>query len=149
MFMRGNRAFHADLAGFPQTPAGMRADEALLHEMVHALRQTMGLNSRRPLSGSLAGYGRRSEYNAILIANIYASESSRPIRDGHNGPGEADDHNPTSREFLSQGENYTLVSEISAEMPEFTRELARAPAAFNPFRDYYRNLEGLDDITVN
>ena len=52
-----------------------QADVALVHELFHGVQMTRGRMDCRPLQGSLAGYRDRSEYNAILVENIYRSET--------------------------------------------------------------------------
>src|SRR5258708_23434633 len=66
------------------TKSGAQPDEILFHEMVHATRQMRGIFNPMPL-GFL--YDTEEEFFAILLANIYASETGRPIdlRSDHHG----------------------------------------------------------------
>jgi len=47
------------------------ADEALLHELVHASRKVRGVQYHMPVGG---GYGNHEEFLAALVANMYRSE---------------------------------------------------------------------------
>ena len=58
-----------------------RADDTLLHESIHALRQVRGRWRAVPL----AGWDNREELYATMLTNIYASSSGRnaDMRDSH------------------------------------------------------------------
>lgn len=62
--------------------AGMRADEVLLHELVHALGMVAGHLFNTPMGDE---FDDEDEFKAILVTNIYSSEIGRPLRLSHHG----------------------------------------------------------------
>ena len=116
---------------------GAHPDEILFHEMVHATRQLRGLSNPRTL-GFL--YDTEEEFFAILLANIYASETGRTvdIRSDHHGF----EHltTDTDAKFLPKQDmtdyRYRLVSQLVHEEPQMAHELGRINTAFNPIRRY-------------
>jgi hypothetical protein len=50
---------------------GMRRDEVLYHELVHASREMRGVLDQLPVD---AGYSDKEEYLAVVLANIYMSD---------------------------------------------------------------------------
>lgn len=150
----------------PSSAASLRAaDEALLHELVHAMRQAQGLEDTIPLeapfavlrkgSGSVsqlmsgaAGkttdysqiYNEYEEFVAIVITNIYRSELQRIglKRDhlGINGK-DAELRYPLTnpRNFLTVWR--TQLEQMNREMPRFCAKLADVRCAFNPIFELY------------
>ena len=55
-----------------------KAEETLLHELVHASRMVRGVSYDMPVS---AGYGNLEEFLAVTIANMYRAQVGRPLRD--------------------------------------------------------------------
>ena len=119
--------------------SGAQPDEVLFHEMVHATRQMRGILNPLPL-GFL--YDTEEEFFAILLANIYASETGRPvdIRSDHHGF----EHltSDTDAKFLPKQDmadyRYRLVSKLVHEEPKLAHELNRLRhVPFNPIRRYY------------
>lgn len=119
--------------------SGAQPDEVLFHEMVHATRQLRGLFNPLPL-GFL--YDTEEEFFAIVLANIYASETGRPvdIRSDHHGF----EHLSTdvNAKFLPKRDvsdyRYRLVDKLVQQEPKMARELDRLKhASFNPVRRYY------------
>lgn len=118
--------------------SGAQPDEILFHEMVHATRQMRGLLNPRPL-GFL--YDTEEEFFAILLANIYASETGRPIdlRSDHHGY----EHlaTDTDAKFLPKRDmtdyRYRLVYQLVHEEPRMAHELSKIHSPFNPIRRYF------------
>jgi hypothetical protein len=118
--------------------SGAQPDEVLFHEMVHATRQMRGIFNPLPL-GFL--YDTEEEFFAILLANIYASETGRPIdlRSDHHG---FEHLTPdTNAKFLPKRDmtdyRYRLVSKLVHEEPRMALELRNIGCLFNPIRRYY------------
>ena len=68
---------------FARKEPGRDGDEILLHELVHGLSSLVGR-----LADSMAGpagYSNLEEFTAIVISNLYASETNRPLRNDHGG----------------------------------------------------------------
>ena len=104
------------------------ADEALLHELVHASRYKKGISHQFPMSG---GYGNQEEFLAVLVANMYRSERTptRLFDYQHNliGGGSFLDTalSPTPR---------LVISLMRSNDPTLFASLARLQAPFNPIR---------------
>jgi hypothetical protein len=118
--------------------SGAQPDEVLFHEMVHATRQMRGLLNPLPL-GFL--YDTDEEFFAIVLANIYASETGRPIdiRSDHHGF----EHltTDTDAKFLPKKDmsdyRYRLVFKLVHEEPRMAHELRKIHSPFNPIRRYH------------
>jgi len=119
----------------PEDPCGASAlsDEILFHEMVHGLREMMGVLWCTPLNG----YDTFEEFVAIVAANVYISEKDNKelLRADHHGYAQL----KNSAKFSKSKENISLMRRIHNEQPEMVKQLAiRVNAPFNPFRDLYR-----------
>jgi len=118
--------------------SGAQPDEVLFHEMVHSTRQMRGKLDPLPL-GYL--YDTEEEFFAIVLANIYASETHREIdlRADHHGF----EHlkTDTDARFLPKRSlhdyRYRLVSKLVHQEPKLAHELKRVHSHFNPIRRYY------------
>ena len=119
--------------------SGAHPDEVLFHEMIHATRQMRGIFDPLPL-GFL--YDTEEEFYAILLANIYASETGRAIdiRSDHHGF----EHltTDTNAKFLPKRDNndyrYRLVAKLVHEEPKMAYELNKLKhTPFNPIRRYF------------
>ena len=134
--------------------AGAQPDEILLHEMVHGARQKRGLFNQVELDSD---FDDSEEFIAILVANIYASETHRKIRvsekeavpdirTSHHGFAV---YRATEEAFLPEAadlnfeidENFRLVSRFVDEQPEFANTLRTINCPFNPVRRYFELLE--------
>ncbi len=120
-----------DYAG-PTGPGG-HVDEVLLHELVHAVRVTIGLGDCRQLQGRLAGYDNRSEFYAVLVENVYSSETHRDPRRDHHAWVKLT--NP--QQYYAQPQNKLMIMDFCRSQSDFTRALANVRCDFNPFREYY------------
>ena len=118
--------------------AGAKPDEVLAHEMTHATRQMRGLLNSMPLGSN---YDTEEEFLAILVANIYISESGRPedLRLDHHTSNQLRDN--TDATFLPTRDpnayRYRLIEQFIRQQPKLTADLARVPCPFNPIRRYY------------
>lgn len=116
----------------PNWPQGT-ADEVLVHELAHALRQITG--TQRYRGGQLlriASFGNVEEFFAAMVASVYSSELGRPPLGNH---GQWRLRNP---DVLQRKPYSTRLRETRTRMPLFCEEMSRIPpqvAAFNPFRD--------------
>ncbi len=123
------------------------AEEALLHEMVHAVRFMWGVTSaRRFLPGDRMfsyGYRNSEEFYGITIENMFRSERRRPLRGGHAAnevmgwmPNTAGLDEPTVK--LERH----WIERFYREIPTLARALEHvAPAVcwYNPFHAYRWN----------
>ncbi|MCP5159186.1 MAG: hypothetical protein H6975_07150 [Gammaproteobacteria bacterium] len=107
--------------------AGNSAHEVLFHELVHAIRfaaKTMGKHMND---------GQEEEI-AILVTNIYSSETHRPLRQRHADFSEL--KNTTSVTFHAK--HRALIDLFCKEHPALSLALARVSySPFNPLREYY------------
>jgi hypothetical protein len=119
---------------------GRFPDMVLLHELVHAGR-TLGLDYKNVrLSGPLAGYENEEEFFAVLVENIYISETGRitsGLRADHSDTARlvAPDDDPAM--FLSVPDNFSLVEKYCNQHPTVAPMIAEAKTEFNPIRLYY------------
>jgi hypothetical protein len=118
--------------------AGMKADQFLFHELVHAIRMNEGLTTRRPMG---FGFDLREEFIAVVIANVYVSESdpSSSLRANHHADsGKYAAYGIPSLEMLDMRrftQSYRReLQDLRDEMPGLTTKLARVKCSFNPFK---------------
>ncbi|MEL0585129.1 MAG: hypothetical protein AAES65_09675 [Candidatus Thiodiazotropha sp. (ex. Lucinoma kazani)] len=129
--------FSVDRSVMPDVPQGT-ADEVLLHELAHALRQINGVvrwardttGARVPLR--MASFGSVDEFFAAMVASVHSSELRRPVLGNH---GVWELRNP---DVLLQRPYSTRLRDFWERMPVIAAEIGAIPAnvaAFNPFRD--------------
>jgi hypothetical protein len=86
----GYRAISVGNYGFVQASGpGMAHDEILFHELIHCvrhLRTWADVNSYRFLRMG-NGFDNIEEFYAVLISNMYSSETRRPLRRDHSATG--------------------------------------------------------------
>lgn len=113
-----------------------RATEILLHELVHAMMYSRGLNDPRILAGAAGRtYENRAEFNAILVTNIYRSERSRTaaLRASHSLT--RFDRMTDIPNFYTRHQVH--VAEFCRKVPQVAQDLAAIGGAwFNPCRDH-------------
>lgn len=107
--------------------AGDSPHESLVHELTHAIRAVAGTLSKLPADDE--------EEIAMLVANIFASETHRPLRARYedNSAG-SDDSQAYSHQYLE--DNYDIIEVFHDQHKEFARWLGRVNTAFNPIREY-------------
>jgi hypothetical protein len=109
-------------------------DEALLHELLHATRYMRGFIHRFAMSG---GYENQEEFLAMVIQNIYRSETGRPPVQ-YGGITIAN-----SSAFLDSGISpspRTVIAGLRSKQPKFFAAIAKIQTKFNPVRQV--DLEG-------
>ena len=111
---------------FTNGAAGNAALEVLMHELVHALRF-----AAKTLGKSVSG--EQEEDLAILVTNLFSSETNRPLRRDHNGFNALPDSDPVKY----YAANLRLINTFCQQHPVFTNALARLKMQFNPLREYY------------
>lgn len=115
-----------------------KADEILLHEMVHALRHMQGKSNAIPTEdNSLWGYGNEEEWLAIVTTNVYISaKGGTRFRANHAGHTALSSSLSTSDGFLSDPMNRKLMNiyRLTWTM-QFLALTNVVTAKFNPFRE--------------
>jgi hypothetical protein len=124
--------------------SGTRADEILMHEMVHSVRTLNGRNQQGAAPalnvGKYQNYGDTEEFIAILITNISISEQGiKNLRRDHNGGGMMPVEWSTSAGFLSDATNRKWVEHFYWNEPMALTLATALPASveFNPFRQVH------------
>lgn len=124
-----------DLPGFHEgfSGPGSEADEVLLHEVFHALRAMAGLQVRRNVPFQ-RGYDTFEEFFAILVANIYRSESKRYGQrvDHHSFKSLDDVRIDNVYVWLDYRLNRSHLRKLRRQMPDLWAELKTVKAEFNP-----------------
>lgn len=127
---------------------GFTPDEVLMHELVHSARQLGADSAHVPLSGALAVYDNEEEFFAVLVANIYASETGRQVQGAAglvNSNLVADHRTPASHipfpmtiseVFLYIPEHYRLIEKFCGQHTVIAPMIGQAAGAFNPIRAY-------------
>lgn len=124
---------------------GSLPDEALCHEMVHALRQMQGLRNPYPTVDALRDYDNDEEFLPIVVTNVYISAKGSPqLRADHAGFTRLQSPLDTSVGFLANPDILRLMSIYRLSWTSVFGALSRLPAvpaiAFNPFRQLTSNL---------
>jgi Effector protein len=125
----------ADSTG-PARP-GVDADEILLHEMIHGLRQMRG-QSQCSGTWDNPGYDTREEFVAILVSNLYRSEKLRSgLRSDHHGFAQLSPAMSDANTFLTTGNNTDYIHNMFEEDLVFSKNLAKVQCRFNPVKLFY------------
>jgi hypothetical protein len=129
-----------------EKPSSLRhADEALLHELVHCVRELYRLDLDDTLDGFQPAprldqqYDNLGEFCAVVIANIYRSENVRPnLRRDHHGylPLAKDLSIPSA--FVDFWRPALLRIQSEFAHTAFFGCIARVTCAFNPFAELQR-----------
>ena len=118
----------------PSFGPGSQPDEVLLHELVHALRYTAGLNNDKRKVPFQKKYDNFEEWIAILITNIYHSECGRKYRrSNHHSFWFKSADNDT---FLDEGMNRMHVRQFRRQQPLLFNDLNNVKALFNPLQGF-------------
>lgn len=128
----------------PDAPAG-RPEEVLLHELVHAMRHTVGELDRSCMKDD---YNRMDEFQAIMVCNIFCSERDRPLRRNH------DSHDPMPRDFAADAFRFYAtynrpISKFVSDHPDLSRQLKKVPCAWNPIREHFDYQQVLREIAID
>ena len=120
---------------------GMKVDEVLLHELVHAVNGLGPGMDLRKAKGTLAKFGIYDDFYAIMVTNIYESEKGNPpslLRNTHyfssRGMSELE---AVSEIFLFSDGHFPWVKQFCDQNSHFAHLLARSHAKFNPLRVYF------------
>lgn len=117
---------------------GSKPEEILLHELVHSARFTGRDFDQKALTGSMKGYDNEEEFFAVMVTNIYTSETgATSLRADHSGFSNLSALLTKPEEFLRMPENYRLVKKFCSQHPNIAPMIATANAAFNPVKLFY------------
>ena len=109
---------------------GSAADEILIHEIFHAVRDVRGITNI--CFGSPSGWGDYEEFLAETLCNVFSSETKRPLRAYHAGFQALPADQATSASFLAKYKQY--LDPVRSDHPHLFTALQRAPGiSFNPF----------------
>ncbi len=120
---------------------GLLWDEILFHELVHAFRGVSLKWNQVALGAGLRRYDDTEEFIAVMLTNIYISDSSNKIKSGlradHKGfdPLQPDLAAPFGF-FASSAQVLPLVRQFVADNHGLAIMLAHVDAPFNPVADY-------------
>ena len=125
----------------PDAPAS-RPEEVLFHELVHAMRHTVGELDRSCMKDD---FERKEEFHAIMICNIFCSERGRPLRRNHSGK------QHMQRDFATDSFRFFAwynreVRKFVADHPELSRQLNRINCPWNPIREHFQYAQVLREI---
>jgi hypothetical protein len=125
---------------------GFGPDEVLFHEMVHAAR----------LLGNDDGAVKEEEFFAVLVANIYISEKGKSFKelryryDAFSRPMTEAEVEPfiflMQKDEQKDEDHFSLIEKFCRQHTKMAPMIAKAPAKFNPIRDYYQFKENLNDF---
>jgi hypothetical protein len=124
-------------------PGGTPA-EALFHELVHAFRLVTGKATDRkgPLNPYLPAFLKKypeydavEDFFAILVANIFASETGRPLRADHNGLTLLPSKLSTNKDFLAVEVYADLVRKFCLDHSFVSQKIRDVPSPFNPIKE--------------
>jgi hypothetical protein len=124
---RGSRQAWFELTGQLAPSPGVERGELLLHEMVHSLQHMTGTLTNQPMGSD---FHTVTEFNAVMVANVYASERARPLRANHLGFHPAANPRAFSTDPIFAGR----LIEFRKSLPGLAARLARIDTPFNPFR---------------
>jgi Effector protein len=134
-----NPTVSSELAG-----PGMKKDQFLFHEMVHAIRQNQGRTTQQSMG---SGFDLREEFYAVVLANIYISftDPSASLRANHHADtGKYASYGIPSlemRDLRRFSEHFrTELLKLRDEMPGLTFKLSQIDCPFNPFK-YFQDQE--------
>ncbi len=130
---------------FSTDAPGARPEEVLVHELVHAMRHTVGEWDRTSLHD---GFDRVDEFQAIMVCNIFCSERTRPLRRNHSS------HEAMQREFAADPFRFYAwynrhISKFVSDHPTLSSQLNRVRCPWNPIREHFDYQQVLSDIAVD
>jgi hypothetical protein len=109
---------------------GSAADEILIHEIFHAVRDVRGITNR--CYGSPNGWGDYEEFLAVTVCDVFSSETNRPLRAYHTNFQPLPADQATSAAFLAKYRKY--LDPVRSDHPHLFTALQKAPGiSFNPF----------------
>ncbi len=100
----------------------------LIHELTHSAEQQRGMDYSNTMHS--ACFDSVSEFDAILVENIYRSEQNMDLRKDHHGVRRLE-----GNKMLPQpGELKARIDSFKARMPHLAKALAGVNVPFNPLR---------------
>jgi hypothetical protein len=123
---------------------GGTLEETLFHELVHAFRIVTDTASDRegpfanpfvPKSLQYPEFDVEEDFFAVLITNIFSSETGRPLRKDHGPPEALPSQLSTNKGFLAIEPYARLVRQFCTDHPSVSQELRDVPSAFNPIKE--------------
>jgi hypothetical protein len=128
--LRYNWWVYNNRGGFCPNEPGRDDDEILLHELVHALSSLQG-RLAESMTGP-AGYTNLEEFTAIVVSNVYASETKRTLRMDHGGFTPLKSDLAKNDAFYAKYKDYLLGA--CKNHPDLIKKLQAATGIpFNPF----------------
>lgn len=127
-------SFSVNRSHLPVAAPQSRADEVLVHELAHALRQMTGTELyRRDATGarvlrSVVSFGTVEEFFSAMVGSVYSSELGLPPLGNH---GVWPLRNPR---VLEERPYSTYLRSFAERMPRFVADIAEVETGFNPFR---------------
>jgi hypothetical protein len=118
--------------------------ESLFHELVHAFRIVTGKASNRAGPSlpympdalkTYPTYDEEEEFFAVLITNIFSSETGRPLRKDHDDVKLLPPQLSTNKGFLAIEPYARLVRQFCIQHPAVSGRLYNVPSAFNPIKE--------------
>jgi hypothetical protein len=142
--------------GLGGLPRAFSSDTVLLHELIHALRMTVGkLTVSDPVLDPVVDWRHVpkmawkdreitpdfkkkwkniEEFIAVLVVNIYRSEKGQKLRKTYTGPGRHGDMTASEqRKFASK--HGQIIDTFIRDHVVFAKKLGNIRAPFNPVRD--------------
>jgi hypothetical protein len=118
---------------------GARPGEILFHEMVHAYRQMAGHSFSLPTIGTRRRYDNVEEFIAILLTNLFATDStnhmaSGKLRASHWGFDAL--AAPQAHQWSFNKANRTILDALLLEEPILVAAIKDAPCSFHPIKEY-------------
>ena len=124
------------------------SDEVLLHELVHAFRQTRGQSHCERITSGLPSidtapansnnvqfYDTLEEFVAIVISNIYRAENNKPgLRRDHHGAAPLNFPLTTAKSFSQAWQ--TQMQRMLDDMQILCFDLGRLNISYNPIREF-------------
>lgn len=115
-----------------------RDEDILLHELVHALRDTQGRRTNKAVANRLDNV---EEFYAILLTNIALStDPARRLRKDHQTGAALEGEAATSAGFLKEAPHRKMVGDFCLlDSPALARKIAPLRLPFNPIGEFLDN----------
>jgi hypothetical protein len=141
ILLNGKPISSRQLSYIQEHAPSMKPDEILCHELVHAARYLGGDYKKTPIP-KMPDYDDEEEYFAVLVSNIYTAEMKRGVESlakSHRIKYKPEMNSAEMLPFVfaTEDDNLRLIAKFCEQHPTIAPMIARAPAAFNPIRDYF------------
>lgn len=143
-YSRGSYCYNSEHYGDSTSNRGALPSEVLFHELVHGYRRVTGKVKKEPLYGGLLRYDNSEEFYAVLLTNIFISDTSNhyktDLRQDHSGHAGLEAELDSSFGFFQSGAKaFLLVDQFCNDHPDLSKKLAGVKAPFNPLAAIYAN----------